>query len=172
MRIIIATPLYPPEIGSAAVYAKELARRLAEHHEITIVAYARHPEQVPGVTVIEIDKQQSRLARIFTFRKALAQAAKNADAIIAINGASVEFPVLLGSTAPVVFCVADKAAHEHGGLLERLAFARARSVIMEVPDSKPEILPLEPEPTDAIAAWDAAWDAHVHSLEQILDHGD
>ena len=171
MRIVLATPLYPPEVADAAVYAKELARRLARDHEVTVVAYAHLPERMPGVTVIAVDKHRPRLARLIDFRTELIRASRIADAIIAVNGASVELPVLLSSLPKTVFCLADKAAHERAGLIERFAFARARAVVRDVPGTKPEILPLEPEPTDALARWEHAWQVHLRALDAALTHG-
>ncbi len=168
MRIVLATPLYPPEIADAAVYAKELARRLAENHDITVVAYTHLPEQLPGVTVIAVDKLQSRVSRILAFRTALARAARCADVVIAINGASVELPVLVTRHPRLVFVTADATAHARGGALERLAARRADAVLTEVPPQKPEILPLEPEPTIALAAWKDAWQTHLAELDSLL----
>ena len=170
MRILIATPLYPPEVADAAVYAKELARRLSKDHEVTVVAYTHLPEELPGVRVVAVEKRQPRVARLRAFRKALAREAASADAVIALNGASVELPIIATVLAkPLLFVLADTNAHARAGLLERLARARARAVIEKVPGPKPEILPLEPEPTDALAAWEAAWQAHLAEIEKIFN---
>lgn len=171
MKIVLATPLYPPEVADAAVYVKELARRLTQNHKVTVVAYAHLPEQMPGVTVVAVDKRRPRLARLRAFRKALVHASHTADAVIAINGVSVELPILLSSLPKTIFCLADKAAHERARLIERFAFARACMVVREVPDTKPEILPLEPEPKEALAVWERAWQEHLRTLENILTHG-
>ena len=171
MRVLVVTPLYPPEVADAAAYAKELARRLSKDHEVTVVAYAHLPEQMPGVTVVSVDKHRPRFARLRAFRKALIHASRTADAVIAINGASVELPILLSSLPKTIFCLADKAAHERAGLIEQFAFARACTVVREVPGTKPEILPLEPEPTNALATWKRAWREHLQTLENILTHG-
>ncbi|MBU6323782.1 MAG: hypothetical protein KGI41_02790 [Patescibacteria group bacterium] len=170
MRIVIATPLYPPEIADAAAYAKELARRLAKDHAVTVVAYAHLPEELPGVRVVTVEKRQPRFARLRAFRSALARESKDADAVIAINGASVELPLILAHfPAPALFVLADASAHARAGLLERFARGRARAVVGSVPAQKPEILPLEPEPTAALAAWNATWHAHLVQFEKIFN---
>jgi hypothetical protein len=169
MRILIATPLYPPEVADAAAYAKELARRLAEHHDVTVAAYAHLPEELPGVKVIAVEKRQPRFGRLAAFRKALTRAAREADAVIAINGASVELP-LLSTSIPFVFCLADHAAHARSGFLERITHARARGIVNDIPPRRPEILPLEPEPKDALAAWESAWQDHLRALDTLLHH--
>ena len=172
MQILIATPLYPPEVADAAVYAKELARRLSEGHEVTVLAYAHLPEELPRVQIITIEKRQSRSERLRAFRHAFAQAVRDTDAVIVVNGASTELPILFSRrTVPLVFCIADKAAHAHGGIVERLSFLRADAIVSDPPPRRPEILPLEPEPTEALAAWDAVWDTHVQALEKIFSHG-
>ena len=171
MRILIATPLYPPEVADAAVYAKELSRRLSKDHEVTVVAYTHLPEELPGVRVIAVEKRQPRFARLRAFRKALAREAASADAVIALNGASVELPIVATVLSkPLILVLADTNAHARAGLLERLARARARAVVGSVPAPKPEILPLEPEPTDALAAWDATWQHHVSALTSLFAH--
>jgi hypothetical protein len=169
MRVLIATPLYPPEVADAAVYAKELAKRLSERHEVTVVAYAHLPEELPGVKVVAVEKRQSRLARLSAFRKAFAETARDAEIVIAINGASVELP-LLAARFPFVLCLADRTAHARAGLLERLVRARARAVVDSTPPHRPEILPLEPKPEEALAAWEAAWRVHIAQLDSLLTH--
>lgn len=174
MKIVLTTPLYPPEIADAALYAKELARRLAPDHQIIVVTYARLPEQLPGVTVVAIDKRQPRIARLRAFRNAFVSAVRDADAVIGINGASVELPLLLATrpaSVPLVFCVADTGAHARAGLLERLAFMRATHVLSDLPPRRPEILPLEPAPIVELAAYEASWTAHLATLTKILSHG-
>jgi hypothetical protein len=173
MRVLIVTPLYPPEVADAALYTKELARRLSKNHEVTVVAYAHLPEEVYGVSVVTIDKRQPRFARLRAFRKTFVRAVKDADVVLAINGASVELPLLLThfpKSVPLVYCIADATAHARAGLIERLAFARADAVVRELPPRRPEILPLEPEPTEALAAYEASWTTHLHMLESLFIH--
>jgi len=171
MRVLIATPLYPPEVAAAAAYSKELARRLAQSHDVTVVAYAHLPEELPGVRVVSVEKRQSRFARLRAFRRAFTREAADADAVIAINGSSIELPILtVRIEALPILVLADANAHARAGLLERLARARARAVVTNVPGPKPEILPLEPEPTDMLAAWEATWQHHLSALNSSLGH--
>ena len=175
MKILIATPLYPPEIADAALYAKELARRLSARHEVTVITYAHLPEPLPSVKNLTIDKRQSRLARLRAFRNVFATAARDADAIIMINGVSVELPLLLIARphkTPLVFCAADRAAHARSGIVEQLARLNADTIMTDIPPRKPEILPLEPAPTEALAAWGAAWEAHLARLESLIKKHD
>ncbi len=173
MRILIVTPLYPPEVADAAVYAKELALRLSKNHKVTVIAYTHLPEEVRGVSIVTIDKRKQRFARLRAFRKAFIHAVKNTDAVLAINGASVELPLLFTffpRSVPLIFCIADVAAHLRGGLIEHLSFARADAIVRELPPRCPEILPFEPRPTEALTAYEASWTAHLRTLELLFSH--
>lgn len=179
MRIVLATPLYPPEIAEPAPYIKELAKRLAESHDVVIVAYTRLPEKVPGVKIIAIDKRRPLLLRLFAYFRALRRAAKRADVIYAENGAAIELPaglVSLFGKRPLILHIGDPAAHERArtnfGLrsIERFVRSRAREIIADSPLPKPEILPLEPSPVDELAAFERSWSAHLEKLEEIFDH--
>ncbi len=169
MRITIATPLYPPEIADIANYAKELARRLSKHHQITVLAYAHLPEKIDGVQFITVDKRQSRLTRLWYFWRVFARVTKNSNAVIVLNGASVELPLLFSVHLPTtIFCIADKPAHARARFVERFARARACITIESTPTPKPEILPLDPKPTKALVAWEASWHTHLQILERIF----
>ena len=179
MRIVLATPLYPPEIAEPAPYIKELAKRLAKSHEVTIVAYARLPEDVPGARIIAVDKYLPLFLRLPRYFFSLLQAARSADVVYAVNGASVELPaalVSLFSSSPLIIRIGDRAAHERAqnnivaGLIERFAFSRARDVIEDAPKVRPEIIPFEPYPAEQFAAYEQSWDAHLRTLEKLFTH--
>ena len=67
MKIILATPLYPPEIEDFATYVKELVKRLREKHKIVIVAYASAAEEITGVRLIAVSKHSPLIFRIFRY---------------------------------------------------------------------------------------------------------
>ncbi len=180
MRIVLATPLYPPEIAEPAPYVKELAKRLGKLHEVTVVAYARLPEKVPGVRIVEVDKHHSLPVRLFSYFFALRGVARHADIVYAMNGASVELPAAFVATlsrVPLIFCIADPAAHTRAQsrvllrLIERFVSARAKHVITDLPCPRPEILPLEPYPEKEMTAYEASWTAHLSTIERILTYG-
>lgn len=180
MRIVLATPLYPPEIAPPAPYIQELAKRLAKLHEVTIVAYAHLPEAVPSVRVIAVDKRRPLPLRLISYLRALAQATRQADVLYTVNGASVELPAIIVvalTRTPLVFCIADPAAHARTRsnlllrIIEQSISARAKLVITDVPYPRPEILPLEPFPVEEMAAYEASWDAHLSTIAKILNHG-
>lgn len=172
MRIVLATPLYPPEIAPVATYAKELARRLSlAGHKINVLAYTHLPEQLQNVTVTVIDKHKPRIVRLRAFRKALIQSAHDTDAIIAINGMSTEIPLILTPLhKKTIFCIADKKAHARFSIIDWLATIRTDAVINSIPKQKLEILPLETKPVDAIKAWNTSWNEHLQKIETILGY--
>jgi hypothetical protein len=177
MKIVLATPLYPPDIAEPAPYVKELAKRLTGPYAVTIVTYGRLPEPVPYAQIVAVDKRQPLAKRLVVYARALWRAAKGADIIYAQNGASVELPIALMGLflrKPIVIHQGDVAAHQFAqkhfiyGLIERLAYARARKVVTDSPLPRPEILPLEPYPTEAFEAYEESWKKHVRILAESL----
>ena len=174
MKIVIATPLYPPDIEPTAVYVKELARRLAHiGEEVTVATYGRLPEPIPGVRIIGVDKRAGLLTRLINFRHALNKAAQDADVVYIENGPSVELPVALSSfRGKIILHLGDPAAHAYAqkkflrGLIEGRVAKRARSVISDSPLIKPEILPFAPAPD--MAPYEASWSEHLGDLMHVF----
>lgn len=113
MKIVHATPLYPPEIGGPATYTKELAERLRDTHQITIVAYATTSEKIPGASLITVSKLRPLPIRLLKFTYELWKAARHADVIYVQNAVAAGLPaVIAGALAhtPVVLkFVGDEA---------------------------------------------------------------
>ncbi len=97
MRILIVTPLYPPDLGSLAVYVKALVMRLRSHHTVTVVTYGHLPETVPDVNVVCTPKRWPTPLRLIAFTVRLWQAARTADLLYVSDGASVGFPSVIVS---------------------------------------------------------------------------
>lgn len=176
MKIVIASPLYPPDIAEPAPYVKELAKRLATRHQITILIFGTLPEKVPGVTIIPISKRLPLLTRITRYIIALLKAAREADVVIVENGASVEFAagvVALVTRKSFILHVGDTVAEVRArrsvglSLVGRLARAQARHIVTEMPLKRPEILPFDAKPDAAIAAYEASWEVHLNNLEKL-----
>ncbi|MEK7101812.1 MAG: glycosyltransferase [Patescibacteria group bacterium] len=179
MKIVLATPLYPPEIAEPAPYVKELAKRLSGRHAVTIVAYTRLPEKVSGVSIIVVDKHKPLFIRLVVYFFTLLRAAWHADIVYAMNGASVELPaalVALVTRRPFVFHIGDSAAHERAKqkqllrFIERFAFARTKEVTADSPLVRPEIIPFEPFPAEGMAVYERSWNTHVNALEATFTH--
>ncbi len=179
MRILIATPLYPPDTGEPAQYAKELARRLSALHDITIITYGNLPEKLPGVTIITLDKQHTRWRRVFQFTRAFSTTAKNSDVLLVEKGPSTELPALI-----ISFFMKPKIILHHGDprantleakhplyrLVATMLKKRAQVIINDSPNKKPEILPFAPYPTKEIETYEHSWNEHLTLLKKEIDH--
>ena len=97
MKIVLATPVYPPEIGGPATYTKELATRLKDEHEIVIVAYASTSEVIPGTTLFVASKRRPLPLRLFKFTFDLFRASRGADVIYVQNAMAAGLPAVLVS---------------------------------------------------------------------------
>jgi glycosyltransferase involved in cell wall biosynthesis len=97
MRILIVTPLYPPDLGNLAVYVKALVIRLHTHHTVTVATYGDLPETVPGVDVVCTPKRWPTPLRLMVFTIRLWQATRAADLLYVSDGASVGFPSVIVS---------------------------------------------------------------------------
>lgn len=179
MKIVIATPLYPPDLGEPASYVKELAGRLVKNHHVTVIIYGHLPEKVPGVSFISINKQHPLPIRILRFGFTLLKASLAADLLYAENGASVELPAAVTAfitRKPLILHMGDqiaaKKASENMLLahIRNFASGRASQVISESPFTRPEILPFAPTPKADIDAYDRSWNAHTSKLEDIFRH--
>jgi glycosyltransferase involved in cell wall biosynthesis len=115
MRITVVTPLYPPDLGRLATHTKELSKRLAKEHRVTLVAYGELPEQVSGVIVRVVSKQLPIILRLFHFTVRLWQESRNSDCLYVGDGASVGLPALLVGRLrriPVIRFMLDDEARE------------------------------------------------------------
>ena len=177
MRIAIATPLFPPDTAPAASYAKEVASRLKAENEVSVVLYGRLPEAVPGVSLHAVDKQQPLFLRIPSFAAALYFEARSADVIYALNGASVELPLLLVSLVsrtPIVYGISDEAAAAARGpvanALKHAAQKVSACTITAMPLQRPEIHPLEDTPHEAFEEYEKSWQTHLAALTNAFIH--
>lgn len=169
MKIVLASALFPPDIAAPAPYVKELAKRLGQKHSVTTVVYGHLPEQVVGVPIVAVDKRRPLPLRLVAFTFALWRAVRHADVLYIENGASVELPALIVSSitrTPILMHLGDSTAKKyfyHKALLRRIV-----GTIKESPLPRPEILPLEPRPETALAAYEASWQEHLTALEKIF----
>lgn len=95
MKIVIATPIYPPEIGGPATYTKELCERLHKDHAITVVAYTDTRDQFEGTKLIPVSKNRPLPIRLIKFFLALKEASKNADLIYVQNAMAAGLPTAI-----------------------------------------------------------------------------
>ncbi len=95
MKILVATPIFPPEIGGPATYTKELAERLHSNHSISIVTYADNVEPIPHTRIVAVSKKKPLPIRLMYFTKALFMAAREADLIYVQNAMAAGLPAAI-----------------------------------------------------------------------------
>jgi glycosyltransferase involved in cell wall biosynthesis len=105
MRLCIATPLYPPESGGPATYARTLERGL--------------PEQGDTVTVVKFSEVRHlpKLIRHFQYFLRIVRFAGRSDVILALDPVSVGLPALLAAFVlrkPFVVKIVGDYAWEQG----------------------------------------------------------
>jgi hypothetical protein len=194
MRIIVVTPLYPPDIKEPAPYAKEIATRLAPHHVMTVLAYNHVPEEIAHVRLVSIEKSEPTLMRVIRFFIALRFLAKNADVLYVQNGPSVELPLLtyllttrkhprivvrLGDTVPLK----NPSLHPFTSWVTKKLLVHADVVVshedtrtiyeidtvtLPRPLPKPEWLPFEHE--HDTKRYEESWNEHTSTLLTYFCH--
>lgn len=87
MRIVIATPLYPPEIGGPAMYAKELKERLAAAGNTMALVKFSDVRRYP------------KLLRHLAYFWRVFREARGTDAVLAFDTWSTGVPALLAAKA-------------------------------------------------------------------------
>lgn len=95
MKIIIATPIYPPEIGGPATYTKELCGHLADFHDITVIAYTNSADAFPNTRLVPVGKGRPLPIRLAVFFKKLFRISKGVDVIYVQNAMAAGLPVAL-----------------------------------------------------------------------------
>jgi glycosyltransferase involved in cell wall biosynthesis len=179
MKILIAAPLYPPELGGSSAYVKELAGRLVKNHKVKIILYGHLPEKSPGVSFVCVEKNKPLFIRLFKFSFALWRELKWADLAYFENGASVELPFFLLSfltRKKFIFHIGDKAAEKkikENKILKYindLILRRADFVLKDSPLQRPEILPFKEYPKIQMQEYEKSWDNHIKNLEDIFEN--
>lgn len=179
MRIVIATPLYPPETAKSALYIKELVKRLAKKNQIKLVIYGHRPEKIPRVAFVCVEKALPLFFRMLGFTIALWKAALKADLIYIENGASVELPaglIALFTRRPLIIHAGDIIASRKAGknllfkYIKRFAALKAQGVIDDCPLPRPEIIPFRPKPQTEFAKYEKSWKKHLKILKNAFLH--
>lgn len=113
MRILIVTPLYPPDLGALSAYVKNCVKKAKKSQEITVATYGHIPEQLPNVRIICTDKRLPTFVRTLLFTYRLWKASRGQNLLYVSDGASVGVPAVLVSwirQIPLIrFVMADEA---------------------------------------------------------------
>lgn len=175
MKILILSPLFPPDTGAPALYVKELASRLQATAKTTLLVYGHLPEAVPGATICSVDKRAILPIRIAHFTKALLTE-EQPDLMVVNNAPSTELPLFLVSLfrkTRFVLLLSDvraTKASQHGfyRILHAVIKKRATKII-QLPDEsiyqKMEKLPFAEFDVQREADRNVWWEAH---LKQFL----
>lgn len=105
MRIVIATPLYPPEIGGPATYAKLLTEGLPSRGIMVELVKFSEVRHLP------------KLVRHYIYYRRVLKAARAADVVIALDPVSVGLPAMKAARKadkPFVVKVVGDYAWEQG----------------------------------------------------------
>lgn len=97
MRILIATPIFPPEAGGPATYTKEIAERLKNQYQITIIAFAENPVMIENVNLVMINKRFPLPLRQILFLKKMITFGKKADLIYVQNAMAAGVPSVMAA---------------------------------------------------------------------------
>ncbi|MBU3968912.1 glycosyltransferase family 4 protein [Patescibacteria group bacterium] len=97
MKIVIATPVYPPEIGGPATYTVELVNRIKNKHNIIIVTFADNPIILDRIKFLYTSKKRPLPIRLLLFFLKLLFASRSADVIYVQNAMAAGLPAMLVS---------------------------------------------------------------------------
>lgn len=99
MKILITSPICPPEIGGPATYVSELGKRLSESHGITVITFTQKPKRIKKCKIVSIPHHKHFLGILFRQLKlaaAIYKYAVSADIIYA------QGPVVVGFTSIII----------------------------------------------------------------------
>lgn len=98
MKIILATGIYPPDIGGPATYVRNLGRKLTEHGlDVTVVTFGKPVEEDDNVPfeVVRVANLGGPLGRWNAFARALKKHGTDADIVYCFSSVSVGIPLWL-----------------------------------------------------------------------------
>jgi glycosyltransferase involved in cell wall biosynthesis len=98
MKLLIATGIYPPEIGGPAGYVKSVATELARlGHDVVVITYGDNPELNDKFQIANIKRGDSTLVRYVKYTYQTWKMARKADVIYAQGPVSEGLPAALAS---------------------------------------------------------------------------
>lgn len=94
MRILITTPIFPPEIGGPATYVYEFARRASKlGHKIDIITLAdSEVSDLSGVQIHKIPRGKSKISRELQLLAKILYVARGCNIIYAQNPTAIGLP--------------------------------------------------------------------------------
>jgi hypothetical protein len=114
MKVLVVTPLFPPDHNDSAKYCKELSLQLSNSgHQVEVLAYGKLPESVEGVDINTVNKSLPLPIKLGIFIYKFFIASLRQDRIIINNGPTVElaslfiYPFIVNKS---IFLLSDKKA--------------------------------------------------------------
>ncbi len=101
MKVVLATGIYPPDIGGPATYVAKLAEKLAERGaQVTVVTYSAERPKIQETnnslwSVVRVSKRGGPFLRWRRYAKALKEQASDADIVYAFSSVSAGVPLWL-----------------------------------------------------------------------------
>ncbi len=96
MKIVLATGIYPPEIGGPATYVEKLAHRLnARGVDVSVLAYGEQDPQTVPFPVTRVSRKGGMVVRWLRYSKMLRRASDEADIVYAFSSVSAGVPLWL-----------------------------------------------------------------------------
>jgi glycosyltransferase involved in cell wall biosynthesis len=98
MRILLATGIYPPDIGGPATYVKALAAELSKAgHEVGVLTYASDNRETSQEAwlITRVSRDGNFFARWWRYARALQVAGTGVDIVYCFSSVSVGIPLLL-----------------------------------------------------------------------------
>jgi glycosyltransferase involved in cell wall biosynthesis len=125
MKLVVATPLYPPEPGGPATYAKNLENGLPSHDiEVSLVKFGDV-------------RQYPKVMRHFLYGRRVQRAAKHADLVLALDPVSTGLPAMRAAQKvgkPFVVKIVGDYAWEQG--TNRFGITAPLDEFVRIPDAK------------------------------------
>ena len=174
MKILITSPLFPPDIAEPAAHVKELARRLSIDFDTSVATYGTLPEKVENVPIHTTSKRRPLLVRLFLLTLLLMQHGRSADIVYSENGPSVELPVFIFCALfrkPLLLHIGDTKAYTLAQentvhrFIHRLVEKQAKAVIEHRTRAKPEILPFGESVVNKVTLYNKEWERHIGEIE-------
>lgn len=113
MKIVLATPIFPPESGGPGTYTCAIAERLSPKHDIVIVTYGDNPTLFTFGRVVAVKASANILLRWLRYTYILWKEMGSADVVYAQNAMASGFPAVIAGqlrAKPVVIkMVGDEA---------------------------------------------------------------
>jgi hypothetical protein len=180
MRVLILTPLFPPDVSPAAVYAKRLTMSLSAVPAliVTVVHYGQFPEKAGEATLVSVKKDTGIPQRLLSFTKRI-WLLRHHDLIIILNGPSVEVPYLLispFSRGQHLYIKNDLSASQAQRwllkILHILVQRRVAKTITPTTDllTPPFLHPLDEATKTAHAAFITSWEHHMATITKLCQN--